>query len=162
MPIKNRFLKLLFLFIFCIFQIVFHAQAKFPTLLYHDPMPLYSPRGVDVLPPLKSQFEQERRWISWNLSFFQQQAKSARNDRSLKVPVGDRLGRLNASGFFFGTKLKFGTGDNDILDFTDLKDEAKNAFPALIKAYEQINAVDVDAEVFTKPEIGRASCMERV
>ncbi len=152
MPIKNRFLKLLFLFIFCIFQTVFHAQAKFPTLLYHDPMPLYSPRGVDVLPPLKSQFEQERRWISWNFSFFQQQAKSARNDLSIKVPVGDRLGRLNASGFFFGTKLKFGADTNDLLDFTNVTSEAKKAFPALTKAYEQINAVATDAEVFTKPD----------
>jgi hypothetical protein len=156
MPIKNRFLKLLFLFVFCIFQIVFHAQAKFPTLLYHDPMPLYSPRGVDVLPPLKSQFEQERRWVSWNLSFFQQQAKSARNDRSIKVPVGDRLGRLNASGFFFGTKLKFentATPADGILDFSiALSDKAKAKFPALTKAFTEITAVGVDAEVFTKPD----------
>lgn len=118
-------------------------------LIYHDPMPLYSPRGVDVLPAMLSQFEKEHRCFSWDLSFYTQQAKTSRNDLGTKVFLGNRLGRINAVGLFFNTDLKFTAADDKQYDLLfdpasgdNFIQEAKDKFPALTSAYNTLKAID--------------------
>jgi hypothetical protein len=118
--------------LFCVFliQALPFGYATYPTLMFHDPMPLYTPRGVDVLPPqLKSQDDLVARWFSWHVSAFTQQAKSSRNERGIKVLLGDRLGRINACGLFFNVHNK------PLDDAGALATDPKQEYPTLVAAY---------------------------
>lgn len=132
-------------------------HAAYPTLMYHDPFPLYTVQGINDYAAMKSKGEEKLRWFHWHVSPFDQHASGARNIKGRKVTHGDRLGHWNACGFFFGDDA---SPTSAKLDFTQAyaappaanPQDATGSYPTLTAARNAISlAADENGAFTTEP-----------
>lgn len=92
-PACKRLLPLLTFILFSVTQFCFSD----PAVVYYDPGMTHAVTGLNRYPSGKKDWK-----FNFNISPFHQHASGARDKDGNKVPIGDRLGRWEILGIFWG------------------------------------------------------------